>query len=279
MKLSTKQGVLQQRMRGFTLIELLVVIAIIAILAAILFPVFAQARESARVASCLSNMRQLGLGISMYSQDYDENLPLRRIVDPTYTEGSWKHLVYPYVKNLQIFRCPTNPASKVLDESGDPNWQPPYNPNVPKMYRGYFIYQAFFKSSSPVGSASWWGGMPYSSVAFDYPANTLILGENKDEYGDYGPWMPVVPDWGPSGSNWGAKHRGSDRAVNITFMDGHAKFTTWDASCAQSNPDGTNMWAYNRNNLSNYGGSGIDLSWLDTFCTTLQQAESSGKLP
>src|SRR5436853_7431745 len=79
------------RRSGFTLIELLVVIAIIAILAAILFPVFAQARESARITSCLSNMKQIGLSWNMYAQDYDETYPLSRRVDPApggYTYGN-----------------------------------------------------------------------------------------------------------------------------------------------------------------------------------------------
>src|SRR5688572_19242272 len=110
---------------GFTLIELLVVIAIIAILASILFPVFAQARESACLTACLSNMKQMGTGLRMYSQDYDENFPLRRAQSPTLIEGNWKHLLQPYIKNLQIFQCPSNQASRVLDETGGTT-NPPY---------------------------------------------------------------------------------------------------------------------------------------------------------
>src|SRR5215472_10879429 len=101
--------------RGFTLIELLVVIAIIAILAAILFPVFAQAREKARQTSCLSNEKQLALAIMMYVQDYDEHFPiyeypfLNALNDPPFdppvidaTVG-WNEEIYPYIKNVQLF--------------------------------------------------------------------------------------------------------------------------------------------------------------------------------
>src|ERR1700753_1584948 len=84
--------------RGFTLIELLVVIAIIALLAAILFPVFAQAREKARQTSCLSNGRQIGLGFLMFVQDYGEPLPL--ISFPNLTD-SWTNTMQPYLKNRQ----------------------------------------------------------------------------------------------------------------------------------------------------------------------------------
>jgi prepilin-type N-terminal cleavage/methylation domain-containing protein/prepilin-type processing-associated H-X9-DG protein len=94
--------------RGFTLIELLVVIAIIAILAAILFPVFAKAREKARQTSCLSNEKQLMLGFLMYAQDYDEVLPLAKGAVVSGRLMAAADLVMPYVKNTQIFFCPSS---------------------------------------------------------------------------------------------------------------------------------------------------------------------------
>jgi len=110
-----RKTALQAGNTGFTLIELLVVIAIIAILAAILFPVFAQAREKARQISCLSNGRQLGIALMAYSQDYDEMLPLGTQELPGTSSASqiypntWVANIQPYVKNLGIFTCPSAP--------------------------------------------------------------------------------------------------------------------------------------------------------------------------
>src|SRR5687767_7261208 len=116
--------------RGFTLIELLVVIAIIAILAAILFPVFAQAREKARAISCLSNTKQLALAVQMYVQDYDEVLPMRQ--DPQATNNTWPWPVMsgklnPYIKNAGPIGGDTGARSGV--------WACPSHPNATQNWK------------------------------------------------------------------------------------------------------------------------------------------------
>ena len=110
--------------KGFTLIELLVVIAIIAILAAILFPVFGRARENARRSSCQSNLKQIGLGIAQYTQDYDEKLPSQSYGCPTSGgDGNgqpqcprWMDVTYPYVKNEQVYVCPSTSLNNLYKE-------------------------------------------------------------------------------------------------------------------------------------------------------------------
>lgn len=127
--------------KGFTLIELLVVIAIIAILAAILFPVFARARENARRSSCLSNMKQMGLAIEQYKQDYDSYYPYGR----GYITGYWYNLyLEPYLKSLQVTRCPSAPSA----------WEVHYSYNI-----------AF-------GYAPQAGGPPDNYCGFDHPTRT-----------------------------------------------------------------------------------------------------------
>jgi prepilin-type N-terminal cleavage/methylation domain-containing protein/prepilin-type processing-associated H-X9-DG protein len=108
------------RKYGFTLIELLVVIAIIAILAAILFPVFGRARENARRTSCMSNMKQMGLAVQQYTQDYDENLLPTRVTAGYFGAGNpatnqyfhWGRLLFPYTKSEQIYVCPSNSTKR-----------------------------------------------------------------------------------------------------------------------------------------------------------------------
>jgi prepilin-type processing-associated H-X9-DG protein/prepilin-type N-terminal cleavage/methylation domain-containing protein len=130
-------------MKAFTLIELLVVIAIIAILAAILFPVFAQAREAARTSSCASNEKQLSLGILQYVQDYDEQMPIANgnvlMSDPNWNKPDtpwtqlnnlyygWDKEIYPYVKNTQVYKCPSAPDGDdhngTKAQGGDNSWR------------------------------------------------------------------------------------------------------------------------------------------------------------
>src|SRR5262245_18901149 len=106
------------RKAAFTLIELLVVKAIIAILAAILFPVFAQARDKARMSSCLWNERQLGTALMMYVQDYDETFPYIRFHQSSAQKGTftyvWKNAVRPYLKSKDVLACPSNPTSRTV---------------------------------------------------------------------------------------------------------------------------------------------------------------------
>jgi prepilin-type N-terminal cleavage/methylation domain-containing protein/prepilin-type processing-associated H-X9-DG protein len=112
---------------GFTLIELLVVIAIIAVLAAILFPVFARARENARRASCQSNLKQIGLGMKQYIQDYDEKYPqvvvnngtIATKTPPYSVPAGWADALYPYLRSTQIYQCPSRDAANAV--TIDPN--------------------------------------------------------------------------------------------------------------------------------------------------------------
>ena len=137
--------------KAFTLIELLVVIAIIAILAAILFPVFAKAREKARQISCASNLKQLGLGFIQYSQDYDERYPSRNIGGAD-TTLNWANAIYPYVKSVGVYQCPD---AQVPLDSYEYNWS---------------VSNVSWNGTSLVGT---------SIAEFTAPSNTILLFEGQ----------------------------------------------------------------------------------------------------
>jgi len=197
--------------KGFTLIELLVVIAIIAILAAILFPVFAKAREKARQSSCNSNLKQVGIAFAQYSQDYDEKWPLNAFTLSAAGAGStaagttelWYHTLAPYIKNWQIFNCPSDSYIAAPPAAGSS--KPAYS------------------SASAYGWPSWHVGTTQytllSGVAdakIEDPAQTLSVLDGKGYYRVTGQLDGLYNDVLPS-------PRHNDGA-NCAFTDGHAKW-------------------------------------------------------
>jgi len=171
------------RASAFTLIELLVVIAIIAILAAILFPVFAQAREEARKTSCLSNTKQLALGCIMYVQDYDETLVMgwnwtapgelrdNGAVYRAWT--SWTLAIQPYIKNLQVLNCPDNPGN------GFDLTAPNINAHE-EIYSGYgynYGYLGNFAGTDPSGLGYLWNPITLAGIA--RPAQEVMITDDQ----------------------------------------------------------------------------------------------------
>lgn len=207
------------RYRGFTLIELLVVIAIIAILAAILFPVFAQAREKARSISCLSNMKQIGTAEQMYVQDYDELTFFRAsatapspwrsnavITDPNQrTLASWWNLLMPYIKSNAIFTCPSDAG--------------------PTLSKDLNLSLTIKRSYIALSTAE-----SLSLAQVDYPVDTMIITEkwNQDYTGvRTDSWIePFNGDFSPDVTNTQRMFTAGNRHtnnVNAAFLDGHAK--------------------------------------------------------
>jgi prepilin-type N-terminal cleavage/methylation domain-containing protein/prepilin-type processing-associated H-X9-DG protein len=170
---------------AFTLIELLVVIAIIAILAAILFPVFAQAREKARSISCLSNMKQIGLAIISYTQDYDETYPQAQ--DSTWTDN-WNVAITPYVKSTQVFRCPSDIGPVTPADSYYVPWAGPemsYVCNAEYGWSGTFQANNFGGLFLPtgVGVDSVLGNATARTLAaVTFPAATVAITERDQVY-------------------------------------------------------------------------------------------------
>jgi len=189
--------------KGFTLIELLVVIAIIAILAAILFPVFAKVREKARQTACVSNLKQLGLGIMQYVQDNDENYPSGCCSSVNVSDGQiafWPHAIYPYVKSYAVYQCPDS-AHRKTDA-------------VSYLFNNHYLNTAAMaKVQSPADIIMLSDGTytPLSDFADKHPDN---LATDHGLNCDYTIWVVsgrIIEDGN-------ARH--SDH-VNLAFADGH----------------------------------------------------------
>lgn len=194
----------QSQRRGFTLIELLVVIAIIAILATILFPVFARARENARRSACMSNMKQTALGFLQYVQDYDERFPYTGNGAGTPQEG-WGVTIQPYIKSVQLLQCPSETR------------RPPANPRPYVSTDGYTDY--YYNSNLDYVPGT---GLPPQGVniaILKFPANTTILGDGSGTTANYGGSSELLDD--ESASNTHSRHLGGN---NYNFCDGHAKW-------------------------------------------------------
>jgi len=256
---------------GFTLIELLVVIAIIAILAAILFPVFAQAREKARQTSCLSNMKQIMTAQLMYDQDYDETFPLSRVntksanssdyigfgastcqggtadANPSYT---WRAAVQPYIKSVQIFVCPSNEQSDGFVE-GCKEFQL-------GIHRGYAWNGNMFNVSNNGQSI----GVKLASIT--RPSDVLMLVESRFEYPDLGD--NCYPGWySPNVNNTFAKgnFQTHQNQSNWAFSDGHTKALR-HTTMAGDPASGQSGW---RDEIPPYG----DVNWINNLQTRVRQ--------
>lgn len=248
--------------RAFTLIELLVVIAIIAILAAILFPVFAQARERARAVSCVSNLKQIGLGTMMYVQDYDETFPvafpnIAPINGGTVDVVPFESMIEPYTKNRQMWACPSSRAKATANYGS--YWDGKGNANPQTRTYSSVGQIRTIEGEAKYGSGnndrntgmSDWGANPTAIAAMDAPAETIeVVDVNGGDIHYGSPWgslftgcdtwklggrkkgedAATVPSGCAGDYNNNAGTAGHFESGNYVFADGHVKALKWGAA-------------------------------------------------
>jgi prepilin-type N-terminal cleavage/methylation domain-containing protein/prepilin-type processing-associated H-X9-DG protein len=232
-----KKNISKTKARGFTLIELLVVIAIIAILAAVLFPVFAQAKEAAKKTQCLSNTKQIALATSLYAGDYDDEMPIQwDNIDAYFTSGppipftiSWFYTYYidgsiqfkgsllePYTKGNEITGCPSTSYRTGLGNATDGLLGLGLNF---KIQDGYY-YAAYAPYLPPATLNSLWN--PLNLSEYEKPAETILVGDAADFPGDGGLPYARGSMYTPTSSGGNAHGRHSGKS-NVGWLDGHAK--------------------------------------------------------
>ena len=217
---------MMRRSRGFTLIELLVVIAIIAILAAILFPVFAKAREKAKITACQNNVRQLGTAFAMYRSDYDGNMPPNWYYSASTMAYRWIHLTYPYINNDQIFQCPSKPT--------DDNtiWTPPYTTRLP--YSSYYYCHYYLAGMNESDVRDTAGTIELMDGWFfpdrDITWNQGMFHSPQADAITMAKWINNEPnDASYVNATILEQIRRHNNGVNVTYYDGHVK---WINRCA-----------------------------------------------
>ncbi len=222
---------------GFTLIELLVVIAIIAILAAILFPVFGRARENARRSSCQSNLKQIGLGVLQYLQDYDERYPVDKTNGPANGQRStWFAQAQPYLKSTQLFSCPSDSD---ISQSGGVFWMPagvtPYH--VSYGYSANFggggantsVSQAAITSTAStvlvtdMGTQPGTGTNPADPLQWTKKRNAWILDDYVTTGANYSEGQVRTADGPGDSANFGGPSARHLETCNVLWADGHVK--------------------------------------------------------
>jgi prepilin-type N-terminal cleavage/methylation domain-containing protein/prepilin-type processing-associated H-X9-DG protein len=228
----------RRRLSGVTLIELLVVVAIIAILAAILFPVFAQAREKARLSGCASNMKQIALALGMYVQDFDETFPCMHFHAFTgrFTKDFrgnrihvWRNAIRPYLKSLDVFGCPSNPfhqsvAGELCVTPPKPGinaegWEMEPEQRMPISYAMNMCAASWIpadlKDAPP----------PLRLAQLARPAGTILIAESGWGFANTSPEAM----WDEGRCSMVFAHPGT-RLANFIFCDGHVKAKKWLAT-------------------------------------------------
>ena len=276
-------GLSPRHRSAFTLIELLVVIAIIAILAAILFPVFATARKKARQTACLSNTKQISLAVIAYTQDYDEMMPPNGTPNtstppPNNPRNSAFERTIPYVKNADVLHCPdddtedTSPSGRYAiykDANG-----------LPASGQGIFIFVSYYPTGVGTSGPASWGVLqgpdavtpapvvPLSEIKA--PADTIMFGErrSRSEGQNFDPTIDIgnaTPTGGdsfdangtPNSSNNNGVTRRHNEGANYAFCDGHSKWfkrgpiANGDATGANATINGVRYYYFWRSGVTN----------------------------